>query len=116
MDGKNRGKRKKTGILLLDLTAAYDTLDMELLCEKLKLYGFCGNNQKMVQIIFHRKNLEGKNWNENVRGSWELGWTWSAPGRHFITGTVYSIHIRHGGLGTKFRSIRLCRRHKYRYQ
>ena len=32
--------REKTGILLWDLTAAYDTLDAELLCEKLKIYGF----------------------------------------------------------------------------
>ena len=29
-----------TGVLLWDLTAAFDTLDCEILCNKLKLYGF----------------------------------------------------------------------------
>ena len=30
----------KTGLLIWDLSAAFDTLDIQLLCEKLKLYGF----------------------------------------------------------------------------
>ena len=33
-------QKQKTGILLWDLSAAYDTLDCELLCQKLKIYGF----------------------------------------------------------------------------
>ena len=32
-------EKEKTGILLWDLTAAYDTIDAGLLCEKLKIYG-----------------------------------------------------------------------------
>ena len=31
---------EKTGVLLWDLSAAFDTLDVTLLCKKLKLYGF----------------------------------------------------------------------------
>jgi hypothetical protein len=38
--------KKTTGILLWDLTAAYDTLDAELLCEKLKIYGFGETTRK----------------------------------------------------------------------
>ena len=38
--------KEVTGILLWDLTAAYDTLDAELLCEKMKLYGFCERTRK----------------------------------------------------------------------
>ena len=36
----NTEKGSKTGILIWDLSAAFDTLDINLLCEKLKLYGF----------------------------------------------------------------------------
>ena len=32
--------KEKTGVLLWDLSAAFDTLDVALLCEKLSLYGF----------------------------------------------------------------------------
>ena len=37
---KNWDNREMTGILLWDLSAAYDTLNPNLLCEKLKIYGF----------------------------------------------------------------------------
>ena len=36
----NSDKKEKTGILLWDLSAAFDCLDTALLCEKLNLYGF----------------------------------------------------------------------------
>ena len=32
--------KEKTGVLLWDLSAAFNTLDVELLCKKLALYGF----------------------------------------------------------------------------
>ena len=36
----NTDRKEKTGILLWDLSAAYDTLDSNLLCQKLAIYGF----------------------------------------------------------------------------
>ena len=36
----NNEEKKTTGILLWDLSAAFDTLDPILLCQKLALYGF----------------------------------------------------------------------------
>ena len=38
-----------TGVLLWDLSAAFDTLDVELLCKKLALYGF----DKLTFAMFH---------------------------------------------------------------
>ena len=35
-----------TGVLLWDLTAAFDTLDCEIICNKLKFYGFQVNSIK----------------------------------------------------------------------
>jgi hypothetical protein len=40
--------KEKTGILLWDLTAAYDTLDTRLLCEKHKIYGFCETSKSSL--------------------------------------------------------------------
>ena len=37
-----------TGVLLWDVTAAFDTLDYEILCRKLELYGF---DEKAVQWV-----------------------------------------------------------------
>ena len=37
---KNWDSKKVTGVLLWDLSAAYDTLCPQLRCEKLKIYGF----------------------------------------------------------------------------
>ena len=38
-------KKEITGILLWDLTAAFDTLDHKLLLNKLKIYGFEGGER-----------------------------------------------------------------------
>ena len=36
----NKEEGQKTGLLIWDLSAAFDTLDIDLLCKKLSLYGF----------------------------------------------------------------------------
>ena len=36
---KNSAKKETTGVLLWDLSAAFDCLDKEILCKKLSLYG-----------------------------------------------------------------------------
>ena len=37
---QNCDEKKITGVLLWDLSAAFDCLDQEILCKKLKFYGF----------------------------------------------------------------------------
>ena len=37
---KNKEGGLKTGVLIWDLSVAFDMLDIELLCKKLELYGF----------------------------------------------------------------------------
>ena len=37
---KNKEVGMKTGVLIWDLSAAFDTLDIQLLCEKLEIFGF----------------------------------------------------------------------------
>ena len=40
---ENKEEGLKTGLLIWDLTAAFDILDINLLCQKLELYGFAPN-------------------------------------------------------------------------
>ena len=41
IDWANEAEKKNVaGILLWDLSAAFDTLDKDIFCEKIKLYGF----------------------------------------------------------------------------
>ena len=35
-----------TGLLVWDLSAAFDTLDIDLLCQKLAIYGFADHTRK----------------------------------------------------------------------
>ena len=45
-----------TGVLLWDLSAAFDTLDVTLLCKKLKLYGFDDLSVKWFHsFLSHRR-------------------------------------------------------------
>ena len=37
---KNKEDGQKTGLLIWDLSAAFDTLDIDLLCSKLEVFGF----------------------------------------------------------------------------
>ena len=39
----NTESKEKTGILMWDLSAAFDCLDINILCDKLKIYGFKEN-------------------------------------------------------------------------
>ena len=40
----NSEKKLITGVLLWDLSAAFDCLDCDILCNKLSIYGFCNNS------------------------------------------------------------------------
>ena len=43
---ENTEKNNLSGILLWDLSAAFDTLDVDIFCEKIVLYGFLPNTVK----------------------------------------------------------------------
>ena len=47
----NSDEKNTTGVLLWDLTAAFDTLDSDILCSKLKLYGF--QESTMLLSVYH---------------------------------------------------------------
>ena len=47
----NSEQGQKTGILIWDLSAAFDTLDTNLLCEKLNLHGFTENTIKWFRAF-----------------------------------------------------------------
>ena len=52
----NSDEKNTTGVLLWDLTAAFDTLDSDILCSKLKLYGF----QELTKLlsVYHSTKLK----------------------------------------------------------
>ena len=47
---KNTESKNMTGILLWDLSAAFDTLDPEILCKKLKIYYKSNIIYKLIQV------------------------------------------------------------------
>ena len=52
----NSDEKNTTGVLLWDLTAAFDTLDSDILCSKLKLYGF--QESTMLLSVYHSTKLK----------------------------------------------------------
>jgi hypothetical protein len=59
--------REKTGVLLWDITAAYDTLDAELLCKKNQDLLILCEDKRMVQIISGGENPMCKDWNKDIK-------------------------------------------------
>ena len=58
---KNWDEKKVTGILLCDLSAAYDTLSPNILCEKLIVYG-SDRLMSVVRLIPDGKKIELEVW------------------------------------------------------
>ena len=47
----NTEEKQMTGIMLWDLSAAFDTLDAEILIKKMELYGFSENTRAWFQYF-----------------------------------------------------------------
>ena len=53
---KNKEEGQKTGLLIWDLSAAFDTLDIDLLCTKLKIFGFSDLTTKWFQSFLSNRS------------------------------------------------------------
>ena len=56
----NTDEKEITGILFWDLSAAYDTLDPDLICIKIGNLWVLHNHLCMVQILFNREKTNYK--------------------------------------------------------
>ena len=67
---KNTANKETTGVLLWDLSAAFDCLDKEILCKKLSLYGldeksvkwfgsFLSERSQIVKIVKMSNQTDG---------------------------------------------------------
>ena len=63
----NTESKNMTGILLWDLSAAFDTLDPDLLCKKLEIYGFDKLTVKWFQSFLNKRTQRVKI-EDNVSG------------------------------------------------
>ena len=52
----NSENKEKTGILMWDLSAAFDCLDINILCDKLKIYGFEANTVKWFKSFLSNRS------------------------------------------------------------
>ena len=72
--GAELSNYKYVGVLLFDLSAAFDTLDVDILCEKLKLIGFDGNSEKWIRsFMTDRKQIVRINMSESKESNLTLG-------------------------------------------
>ena len=56
----NKENGQKTGILIWDLSAAFDTLDINLLCSKLEIYGFSQQSAKWFNSFLTNRSQRVK--------------------------------------------------------
>ena len=59
----NKEDKMQQAVSFLDLSAAFDTISKDIICQKLKVLGF----DQMVQLISVRKNSESYDREFNVR-------------------------------------------------
>ena len=57
---ENTENKEKTGILMWDLSAAFDCLDINILCEKLKQYGFAEHTVKWFRSFLSKRSQRVK--------------------------------------------------------
>ena len=56
----NSENKEKTGILMWDLSAAFDCLDITILCEKLRIYGFKNNTVNWFRSFLSNRSQRVK--------------------------------------------------------
>ena len=56
----NSENKEKTGILMWDLSAAFDCLDINILCDKLKIYGFQVNTVRWFRSFLSDRSQKVK--------------------------------------------------------
>ena len=72
--GAELNNYKYVGVLLFDLSAAFDTLDVDILCEKLNLIGFDGKSEKWIRsLMTDRKQIVRINMSESKESNLTLG-------------------------------------------
>ena len=57
---ENTENKEKTGILMWDLSAAFDCLDINILCDKLELYGFKENTVSWFRSFLSNRSQKVK--------------------------------------------------------
>ena len=84
---------KYVRVLLFELSAAFDTMDVDILCEKLNLIGFDENSEKWIRsFMTDRKQIVRINMSESKKVKSD---TWMSTGWDSVSSPVHIIHVRH---------------------
>ena len=103
---KNTEDGLLTGVLVWDLSSAFDTLDVELFLGKLEIYGADGATRAWFESF-----LTGRT--QRIR----IGKALSAPlalvsgvppGRHSEPNNIHTLHSRHGTMDEAFKIVQFC--------
>lgn len=99
---KNKAQGKTTGMLLWDLSAAFDTLDHEIFLDKLKIYGF-----DKLSVTWFRSYLSNRKQKVQVgsQESEEERLTWGTPQGAILSPLIFTIYIADVELWTEFANI-----------
>ena len=89
---KNKEDGEKTGLLIWDLSAAFDTLDIKLLCQKLEIYGFSENSVKWFHSFLSNRTQRVKIGNTLS----DLLWlTSGVPQGGILSPIVFTLSLHH---------------------
>ena len=103
---ENKSDEKITGVMLWDLSAAFDTLDAGIFSDKLNSYGFDTKSCKWFMSFLSGRSQQVNIWKNIINQNNVTDW--SAPKRHIVSNNFCDLWGRFGTMAQALIRTYIC--------